>query len=143
MPYHPEAPWWLLAAAARALQVPGQGGQPWLGQAVVNDLDQWPNRPLGKPRIALRVDPAGRRQGAHDQPARKRELDVGAYPVAPALAGPQPDRQSLGQPALDPAGRHRHHIRREWVLERRQQGLGQPVGQAVGAFGSVDVEHVG
>jgi hypothetical protein len=51
--------------------------------------------------------------------------------------------EALGQPALHAAGGDRDHLGGEWVGRRvRGEDPGQGIGEAVGAFGSVQVEHV-
>ncbi len=137
-----EPPRRLVGVGASALQVALQRGQPWLLQARVDHLEQGPDRALGQPRIVVRLDAGRRGHRAEDEPARERELDVGAHAVVALRARrPEPRREPLGQPSLDPARRHRDDLGRERVRERLEQRVREPVRQAVGAFGSVDVEH--
>ncbi len=90
----------------------------------------------------FRLDPGRGGQRGQDQTARERELDVRAHAVPAARARPEPGREALGEPALDPSGGHGDHVGRERILERIEQRLGQAVGETVRALGSVNVKHV-
>ena len=109
--------------------------------ALVDDLEQRPHRPLRQPRVRVRVDPGGRRDRVADEPARRRELDVGAHAVAAPGRRAEARRQPLRQPALHPARRHGDDLGRERVGERVGQQRAERLDEAVGPFGSVDVEH--
>ena len=82
---------------------------------------QRPHRPLGQPRVAARDRSRSPRPSAAmiSRPGNGNST-FAQTPSAPAGRGPEPGRQPLGQPALDPAGRHRDHVRRERVLQRRR-----------------------
>ena len=74
------------AARRVAAEVGGEALQPQLGERLVDDLEQRPDRALGQPRVLLDAD--RRRDRLGDQPARRREVDVRADAVA--AAGPAP-----------------------------------------------------
>ena len=71
------------------LEVRCQGGQPRLGQRLVDGLQQRPHQPLGRPRIGVVLDPRRRRERDADQRPREREVDVGADTIAAARACPE------------------------------------------------------
>ena len=139
---HAEAVGGVVGPPACALEVLGQHRQPRLGEALVDDFEQWPHRALGPPRVPVGLDARGGRHRAEDQPAREREVDVRADAVRPSRRRPEPRRKSLREPPLDPARRDGDDLRREGVLERLQQRLGEAVGETVGTFGSMDVKHL-
>ena len=142
--------WWITpkrwvgssGLAARALEVLGQRRQPRLREALVDDVQQRPHRSLRQPRVRGRARSRRGRHRAEDQPAREREVDVRADAVRAARRRPEPRRESLGQPPLDPARRDGDDLRRERILERLQQRLGEAARRGRSAtLGSVDVEH--
>ncbi len=49
--------------------------------------------------------------------------------------------QPLGHPPLDASGRYGDDLYRERVAQRLPQQIGEPANQAVGALGTVDVQH--
>jgi hypothetical protein len=118
-----------------------QAAQPRLVQTPINDLEQRPDRPLRQPRIGISVDPRRRCHRVADEPARRREFDIRAYPIATFPARPDPIRHSLCQPALHPARGHGDDLRREWIGHRIGQERTQRLNQAVGPLSSMDVEH--
>jgi hypothetical protein len=126
----------------RPAEVLGQATQPRLGEALVHDLEQWPDGPLRQPGIRIRVDAGGRSHRVADEPARCGEVDVRAHAVAPTRRRAERGRQLLRQPPLDPARGHGEHLARERVAERLRQQRAERVDQAVGPFGSMDMEHV-
>jgi hypothetical protein len=70
------------AAFPAPVQMAGQRGQPRLVDRVLDRADQRPDQALGAPGVLLGVDATRGGQRAADQSPGKRELDVGAYPVA-------------------------------------------------------------
>ena len=107
--------------------------QPGLVARLADQVQQRPHQPLRQPRVGVRVDPRRRRHRVARQLARERELDVGA--------DPEPQRQPLRQPALHPARGHADQLGRERVGRRVGEQGAQGLDEAVGAIGSVDVEH--
>ena len=63
---------------APAPEVRGQARHPRLLQTPVNNIEQSPNCPLGKPRIRVSIDPGRRSDRVTDEPPRRRKLDVRA-----------------------------------------------------------------
>ena len=115
--------------------------QPRLRQRAVDHLEQRPRRALGQPRIAVGIYAGSRGDRVADQPSRRRKQDVRADAVTASGRGSERGGQALGEPALHPAGRHRHDLGRERIIERRSQQLAERVGKSICTFGSVDVEH--
>ena len=68
-----------------------------------------------------------------------RNDDARAHPVT-AAAGAQDMRQPLAQPPLDAARRHQDELLGERVGQRVGQQCAEPVGQQVGAFGTVQMK---
>ena len=122
-------------------EVRGDGVEPRLAQRRLEHLEQRPGRALGQPRIALGIDARRRRDRVADHPARRRERDVRAHPVAAAGGRPEAGRQPLGEPALHAARRDRHDLRAHRVVERLGEQVGERLDQAVGPFGSMYVQH--
>ena len=69
----------------------------------------------------------------------RRERGV-PHPGA-VLVRPSPVGEALGQPALDPARRHRHELGLEGVVQRVGEHVGQGLDEPVGALGPVHVQH--
>ncbi len=124
-----------------ATEVGGERDQPWLVDALLDHLEQRPDRALGQPRIELGVDSRGDRDRFGDQRVGGGEGDAGADPVGASARGPEHERQPLGQPALHPAGRHGDQFLSERIRERARAERGQSIGEPVGAFGAVKVKH--
>ena len=89
---------------------------------------------------SVRVDAGRGRHRVADQPPRRREVDVRAHAVAAAGRGAEAGRHPLRQPALHPARGDGDDLARERVGQRIGQQRAQRLDQAVGAFGSVDVQ---
>ena len=85
--------------------------------------------------------PGRGRDRVADQPRGNGNVDVRADPVGAPGARAEPRRQPLGQPALHPARRHGDDLGRERVGQRVGEQRAQRLDEAVGPFGSVDVEH--
>ncbi len=124
VPYGPKPAHRVLRVTAGALEVACKRGQPRLGQALVDDLEQRPHRALRHPGICVRIDAGRGRQRTLDQPRREREVDVRAHAVAPPVARAEQGRQPLGEPALDPARGDRDDLGRERVVQRLEQRRG-------------------
>ncbi len=122
-------------------EVLGQRPAPRLGRGRgVDDLEQWPHRPLRRPPLdRRRVLGRGGLQRLVDQGARPREADVGADAVT--CRRTQHVRQPLRDPALHALGRHRDHLGRERVGGRDGEDLGQPPRQRCPARGPMGDEH--
>ena len=86
----------VLRVAACALEVARERRQPRLVQALVDELEQAPDRSFRYPRVVFRIDPGRRRQRRLDQPSGKRKVDVGAHAVLAVAGGSEPRRQALG-----------------------------------------------
>ena len=122
-------------------EVHREAAQPRLAEALVDDLQQRPHRALRQPRVGVRLDARGDRDGVAQEHARERELDVRADPVGAPRRRAEAARELLRQPALHAARRHADHLGRERVRRRRGEQPGERPDQAVGAFCPVDVEH--
>ena len=72
---------------------------------------------------------------------RREERDVRTDPVALAGVGAEAIRQSLAEPALDPARGDRDDLGLERVVEGIGEQRLQRVGERVGSLSSVDVKH--
>ena len=101
-----------------------QGCEPGFVEVLLHHLDQRPDRSLGEPGVARGIGTRRQRQRPADERAGEGKVDVGAHAVLPALAGPQVRGQALGQPPLDAARGHRHHLGCHGVLERLRDQLG-------------------
>ncbi len=123
------------------VQMSCEARQPGLGESFVDDLEQRPDRPVGQPRVCVGLDAGHRRDGVADQPARRRELDVGAHAVEAPGRRAEATRHSLGEPALHAARRDGDDLGGEGVGEGVEQKGAKRVDQAVCPFSSVDVEH--
>ena len=51
-----------VAVGIRRAEVGGEARQPRLAEALVDDVEQRPHRPLGQPRVGVRVDARRRRR---------------------------------------------------------------------------------
>ena len=131
-----------IGGAGVAAEMLGEQGQPGFLQALVDDVEQRPDGALGPPRIRLGID-AGRRghRVAHEA-EREREAHVRADAVGAVGRRAQAGREALGDPALDTARRHGHDLGRERVGGRLGEQVAQGLDEAVGAVGTVDVEHL-
>ena len=122
-------------------QVLGEQRQPRLAEAAVDDLQQRPDRPLGQPRVGLRVDARGRGDRGLREPPRRREVDVRADAVRAPGRSAQARRQALRQPPLHPARGDGDDLGRERVGRRHGEQLAERGDQPVGPLGAVDVER--
>ena len=86
----------VLRVAACALEVARERRQPRLVQALVDELEQAPDRSFRHPRVVFRIDPGRRRQRRLDQSSGKRKVDVGAHSVLAGAGGSELRRQALG-----------------------------------------------
>ena len=120
----------------------GKALEPRLVQAAIDDLEQRPHGALGQPGVGVGVDPRGRRDRIADQPPRRREADVRAHPVGPPGRRTEPVGHPLREPALHPARGNGDDLGRERVGGRLGQQRAERLDEPVGAFSSVDVEHV-
>ena len=120
-----------------------QRRQPRLVEVPLDHLEQRPHRPLGQPRVRVRVGTRGHGEGAVHHGSWEREVDVGAHTVLPPGRCTEMRRQSLRQPPLDPPGGHRDHLRRHGIVQRLGDQISEHGHQRVGSLGSVDVQHPG
>ena len=132
---HGVAPRGALVGRVAVPEVAAEVGEAGLVEAAVDDLQQRPRQPVGAPRV-LGVAVEQHR----DERVGRHEVDARAHAVAAARAHAEAVRQPLGQPALDPAGGHDHHLAGERVGERGDQQVRQAVGERVGALGGVQVQ---
>jgi len=102
-------------------------------QARLHDLQQRPDRPLGKPGIGPRIDSGRRGDRIADEPPRARELDV--------CADAEDVREALRQPPLHAAGGDRNDVQRERVPGCATEQAGMRLDEAVGSFCAMDLEH--
>ena len=120
-------------AVAVAAEVRGQRRRPWLVQRGVDHVEQRPDHARGQPGIGLGREAGGGGHRVPDERARRREGHVGAHA--------EPVGDPLREPALHAARRHGDHLGRERILERGGEQPAQGRDEAVGALGSMDVEH--
>src|SRR5580704_7955885 len=90
--HHAEAAGRNLGPAARSLEVARERGQPRLIEALIDDLEQRPDRALGQPRVVVRVDPGRGGKRSLDETPGKRELDVRAHAVSTGARGSEARR---------------------------------------------------
>ncbi len=129
----------------RKAEMTSQHRGPRLVGDLVDHPQQGPHQSLTGPRIVGGCDPARGGQHLGHQRGRRGKGDIRGYPVTdlatPAIHHTEHTRQPLRQPALHPFGRHRDHIREEWIGGHRPQQTPQSVGQRVGAFGAMEVQR--
>ena len=125
-----------------ATQVGGQVAQPGLGETLLDDVEERPDRPFGKPGVGVAVHAGGGGHGGADEAAGKGKLDVGADAVTPAVGDTEAARQLLGQPALDAAGGHGDDLGGHRILEGVGQHIAERTDETISSLGSMNVQHV-
>ena len=127
-----------LGAGVEVAEVPGHRRAPRLVEGVVEHRQQRPGHRVGGPRVVV-GEPEHR---GHQRP-RRGEPHARTDPVTRAGRRPEPVRQPLGEPALDPLRGHHHDLLGERVRQGGREQPGQPVGEHVGALGAVQVQAHG
>jgi hypothetical protein len=122
-------------------EVGGQPREPRLPERRIDELEQRPYRALGEPRIGVGIEARRGRHRLPDHRARRGELDVRAHAVRAAGARAEARGHPLGEPALHAPGGDGDELGRERVRRRLGEQHGEGVDEAVGPFGSVDVQH--
>ena len=130
------------AGRAGVAKMRSERSQPRLVEVGVNQVNKGPNRPLGAPRVGIRIYPGYRGQRPPDEGSGEREVHVGTHSIGTALPYPQPARELLGEPTLDAPGRDCDDFALHRIVKGIHDKVPQHGDQCIGPLRSVNVQHV-